>query len=164
MTTQTKCTIALCCLFIVEIFPLPFTAMISLFVVRRRPKWFPGVVEGLYQGLPAEPDFVVEDGGIATRRKCTIVLTIMFIIDLIIPVTIPFGLYVIRRRPMWFKTTAANLYAPEPSEQGDMAEDQAAESESKLEESPEFMEAQRKKHMELEKNNLDFARSIVERG
>ena len=149
MTTQTKCTIALCSLFIIEIFPLPFTAMISLYVVRRRPKWFPNVVEGLYNGVAAEPDFTVEDGGVATRRKCTIVLTTMFIIDLVVPVTIPFGLYVIRRRPKWFKSVAGRLYAPEPVDQEDFTE-----SETILEDSPEIVEAQRKKHLELEKINL----------
>ena len=159
MTTQTKCTIWLCCLFIIEIFPLPFTAMISLYVVRRRPKWFPNVVDGLYKDIPAEPDFAVEDGGIATRRKCTIVLTIMFIFDLIIPVTIPFGLYVVRRRPKWFKNVAGRLYAPEPVEEKDLTE-----SESMFEDSPEIVEVRRKKHLELEKINLRLARSIVERG
>lgn len=164
MTTQTKCTIALGCLFIVEILPLPFTAMISLYVVRRRPKWFPGVVQGLYQDIPGEPDFVVEDGGKATRRKCTMTLTTMFLVDLIIPVTIPFGLYIVRRRPMWFKNVANRLYAPEPSEQDELAEGEVAEPEISIEDTPEFIEAQKQKHMQIEKTNLDFARSIVERG
>lgn len=163
MTTQTKCTMALCCLFIIEIFPLPFTAMISLYVVRRRPKWFPGVVEGLYQDISTEPEFVIEDGGVATRRKCTFVLTTMFLIDLIVPVTIPFGLYIIRRRPKWFKSTAARLYAPEPSDQEGLDGVEEGEPETILEESPEFIEEQRQKQLEIEQTNLDFARSIVER-
>ena len=164
MTTQTKCTIALGCLFIVEILPLPFTAMISLYVVRRRPKWVTGVVQGLYQDIPGEPDFVVEDGSKATRRKCTMTLTTMFLVDLIIPVTITFGLYIVRRRPMWFKNVANRLYAPEPSEQDELAEGEAAEPEISIEDTPEFIEAQKQKHMQIEKTNLDFARSIVERG
>ncbi len=54
MRTQTKCTLSLCGLFIIEILPIPFTAIYSLYVVRKRPMWLPEVVNRLYADKPGD--------------------------------------------------------------------------------------------------------------
>lgn len=54
------------------------------------------------------------------RKNCTIGLSAMFIIDLLVPVVIPTALYVVRRRPRWFKELVTRLYidqlAPLPNQ------------------------------------------------
>ena len=158
MRTQTKCTLFLSGMFIVEILPLPFTAMFSLYVIRKRPPWLPEVVERLYAdkeaGLVAEQPVLDGHDFMITRRKCTMTLTMMFLVDIIIPVTIPFGLYIVRRRPLWFRNVVARLYADQLP---DRQESQAAEQEPAVQVDEEAMQW---KYAQLHKGNLDFARSI----
>ncbi len=163
MSTQTKCTISLCCLFIIEIFPLPFTALISLYVIRRRPKWFPDVVERLYADKPVEPATIFTEESLRTRKKCTMVLTAMTIVDLLIPVTIPTGLYIIRRRPKWFNHTAKRLYADQSHQQQISINYpiEISESLGQLDARPEVAAAQLKRHLELERKNLNYAKSTA---
>ncbi len=168
MTTQTKCTISLCCLFIVEIFPLPFTALISLYVVRKRPKWFPGVVERLYADKTLEQDIdpIRDADPLKTKRKCTFTLVCMIIVDLILPVTIPTALYIIRKRPRWFKNVSAKLYADLQPIQDSADPVYPAHINTHLgtlDKRPEVAAAQLKKHLELERKNLNYAHSTAER-
>ena len=171
MRTQTKCTITLCCLFIIEIFPLPFTALISLFVVRKRPGWFPVVAYNLYSDKPkteytgAEPQKPTTDEIMPTRKKCTIILSCMTFVDLILPVTIPTALYIIRRRPQWFMDTVDRLYADQLAGMKNlMGQMHEAEDEQELPvETPEIIEARLRKYQEIERKNLHFARTTSER-
>ena len=104
-------------MFIIEILPIPFTAIYSLHAVRKRPGWIPGVIERLYVDKPIDSDKPVMKlpveghNSMKTRRNCTIVLTTMFLIDVIVPFTVPFGLYIVRKRPYWFRNVARRLYA-----------------------------------------------------
>ena len=117
MRTQTKCTLSLCGLFIIEILPIPFTAIYSLYVVRKRPMWLPEVVNRLYADKPGDEGNSIEQTSVAgydprnTQKKCTITLASMFTLDILVPFTVPFSLYIVRRRPLWFKNTVARLYA-----------------------------------------------------
>lgn len=116
---QKKYTWIMALLFFVEIMPLPFTAFISLYTVRKRPEWFPYSVKSLYADIPADdptPDDnkkkpVVLDSE-KTKRKCTYTIISMMIVDLgPVPLTIPVGLYIVRRRPKWFRNVVNRLYA-----------------------------------------------------
>ena len=117
MQTQTKCTLAICSLFIIELLPIPFSSIYSLYVVRKRPKWLPQVVKQLYeeqtpkQNQTGELLLSNEHDYLTTQKKCTVTLLIMFMIDLLIPVVIPTALYVVRKKPTWFRILVANLYA-----------------------------------------------------
>ncbi len=157
MRTQTKCTLFLSGMFIVEILPLPFTAMLSLYVIRKRPPWLPEMVDRLYADkADAVPALPVSEGHdtMATRRKCTLTLTSMFLVDIVIPVTIPFGLYIVRRRPAWFRNVTARLYADQLP---DSQDSQAAEQEELVEIDEQALQW---KYAQLQQGNLDFARSI----
>lgn len=158
MRTQTKCTLFLSGMFILEILPLPFTAMMSLYTVRKRSAWLPEVVENLYADKPdlvaAQPVPKGHDP-MVTRRKCTMTLTSMFLIDIIIPVTIPFSLYVVRRRPAWFRDLVARLYADRLT---DAEDSQAAEEQDASAQVDE--EAMQRKYQQLQQGNMDFARTI----
>ncbi len=110
---QKKFTIVMACLFFVEIMPLPFTAFISLYTVRKRPDWFPDAVQSLYADMPAEENAkpVAVDSA-ATKKKCSITIICMMLVDLgPVPLTIPVGLYIVRRRPKWFRNVVTRLYA-----------------------------------------------------
>lgn len=111
---KNKYTLILGLLFFVEILPLPFTAFISLYTVRKRPDWFPYAVKSLYKDIPpTEKDTksrAVDPK--VTQRKCTYTIATMMLIDLgPVPLTIPVGLFIVRRRPKWFRKVAENLYA-----------------------------------------------------
>jgi hypothetical protein len=118
---QKKFTIVMAGLFFVEIMPLPFTAFISLYTVRKRPDWFPDAVQSLYADIPMIPvgakdkknkkkPAVVDPA--KTRKKCSITIICMMLVDLgPVPLTIPVGLYIVRRRPKWFRNVVARLYA-----------------------------------------------------
>lgn len=160
MRTQTKCTLFLSGMFIVEILPLPFTAMMSLYLytVRKRSAWLPEVVENLYadkadalapQPVPKGHDYLV------TRRKCTMTLTMMFLVDIIIPVTIPFSLYVVRRRPAWFRDLVARLYADQLTNAEDSQAAEEQDASAQVDE-----EAMQRKYQQLQQGNMDFARTI----
>lgn len=124
--------------------------------------WLPGVVERLYSDKPGNEEhnsieqvnFVGCDP-MRTRKKCTITVASMFTLDILVPFTVPFSLYIVRRRPLWFKNVVAKLYADllqgngqNPEEEG-MGDDNA--------ESAELLE---KKLLELECQNVDFAQSL----
>jgi hypothetical protein len=116
MKTQTKCTLTLSVLFIIELLPIPFTIIYCLYVTRKRSNWLPGVVERLY----AEKDVIIKPllfdkcDPMVTRRRCTIFLSIMLLLDLLTPFTTLFGLYIVRRRPIWFKNVVSRLYFDKP--------------------------------------------------
>ena len=161
MRTQTKCTLSLTGLLIVEILPIPFTAIYSLFVIRKRPAWLPEVVERLYADKELKEgeilDQPIKDGHdpMVTRRRCTISLSTMFLIDVIVPFTVPFGFYVVRRRPAWFKNVVNRLYADQSGENADIQD-----SLEPVESDPVYNKVMEQKHFELQQRNFDFARSI----
>lgn len=115
MKTQTKCTLTLSALLIIEILPIPLTSFVCLYVIRKRPKWLPGVVDRLYAEkdikLGTTSSLFYEKKSMVTRRRCTISLSIMILLDFLIPFTILVSLYVTRRRPIWFKNVVSRLYA-----------------------------------------------------
>jgi len=140
---------------IVEILPVPFTALYSLYAIRKRPAWIPAVVENLYADKPAESTEPAQEvplghDHMTTRKKCTIVVSMMFLVDVVVPFTVPFGLYIVRRRPSWFKDLVARLYADQlgyaASGQGNAAEEVA--------------ESLEQRHRQLELDNHQFARSL----
>ena len=161
MRTQTKCTWSLVGLLIVEILPIPFTAIYSLVVIRKRSAWLPGVVERLYadkdwpEGKVVDRPIKEGHDPMVTRRRCTISLTTMFLIDVIVPFTVPFGIYVVRRRPAWFKNVVARLYSDQPGENADNQD-----SAEPVEDCPVYNEVMEEKYLELQQRNFDFARSI----
>jgi hypothetical protein len=165
MRTQTKCTLSLCGLFIVEILPIPFTAIYCLYVVRKRSPWLPEVVESLYADKPGYEHSSTDQLNLAgsdpmkTRRKCTITLASMFTLDILVPFTVPFGLYLVRRRPLWFKNVVARLYAD--LWQGNNLNMDTQETEDEIAESAELLE---KKLLELECQNVDFVHALGKKG
>ena len=166
MTTQTKCTLTLCLLFIIEILPVPFTAIYSLYVVRKRRDWVPGVVEKLYADRPvkenesAVPLVLEGHDPLVTRKRCTITLASLFVVDILVPCTIPFGLYLVRRRPLWFKNTVAKLYADQ-LEGSTLGQAETAEVSSGIIVNTEALE---QRYLELERSNFEFARSLSIKG
>lgn len=163
MKTQTKCTLAICGLFIIEILPVPFSSVYSLYVIRKRPDWLPRVVDNLYVDKPVKPGANMEQrlpighDPMAVRKKCTITLVGLFVVDLIVPVIIPTALFVVRKRPLWFKHLVVKLYS-------DKLPPIALQRDSILAlktETPEFLAEMDQKLAELERKNLDFARSLV---
>jgi hypothetical protein len=161
MRTQTKCTWSLVGLIIVEILPIPFTAIYSLFVIRKRSPWVPGVVERLYadkewpEGKIVDKPIKEAHNPMVTRRMCTISLTVMFLIDVIVPFTVPFGIYIVRRRPAWFKNVVARLYSDQPGENAD-----TEDSSEPVENDPAYDKVMEQKHIELQQRNFDFAKSM----
>ncbi len=116
---QNKFTAIMALLFFVEIMPLPFTAFISLYTVRKRPEWFPYSVKSLYADIqpddtnpPANKKKTVAVNPEKTKRRCTYTIISMMIVDLgPIPLTIPVGLFIVRRRPKWFRNVVERLYS-----------------------------------------------------
>ena len=115
MKTQTKCTLSLSGLLIIEILPIPLTSIFCLYVIYKRPEWLLGVVDRLYAEkdikLDTTPSLFDEKKSMMTRRRCAISLSIMILLDFLLPFTILVGLYVTRRRPIWFKNVVSRLYA-----------------------------------------------------
>jgi hypothetical protein len=109
MRTQTKETLVICGLFIIEIFPIPFSAIYSLNAIRKRPDWLPLAIEKLYGDKSVQEGEIIEQlivaglDPIVSQKKYTINLAIIFAIDILIPVIISTALFVVRRRPAWFK-------------------------------------------------------------
>ncbi|MGR8932786.1 MAG: hypothetical protein ACU837_00165 [Gammaproteobacteria bacterium] len=171
MKTQTKCTLWLCCLFIVEIFPLPFTALIGIYVVRKRPQWFPKIVNNLYadktgnpETLAAAAEVLSNPTDLKTRQRCTTTLIIMTLFDLVLPVTIPVGIYVVRKRPDWFQQVVNRLYL-DTIDADDTLRKSSATSRAKLPEREKIFlkEELAKKLQEIEQENLDFAHAFAVR-
>jgi hypothetical protein len=90
-----------------------------------------------------------------TRRMCTISLTVMFLIDVIVPFTVPFGIYIVRKRPAWFKNVVARLYSDQPGENAD-----TEDSSEPVENDPAYDKVMEQKHVELQQRNFDFAKSM----
>ena len=134
MSTRKRCFITLGCLFILELMPIPFTAMFSLFTVWRGSEWLLGVVERLYEPMGYDPEYEMGIGAKATRKKCIRTLWFFFACDIVIPVTIPYGLYLVSRRPLWFRDTVFRLYGddPEEAQPGMTASGDAMKPKSKL--------------------------------
>jgi len=165
MKTQTKCTLAICGLFIIEILPVPFSAVYSLYAIRKRPDWLPRVVDNLYLDRPAkegdkpDPYLPIGHDPMALRKKCTITLVGLFVVDLIVPVIIPTALFVVRRRPLWFKHLVAKLYS-DKLQPVVLPRDAVMDLKT---ETPEFQAEMQQKLAELERKNQAFARSLVTR-
>ena len=137
---------------IVEILPIPFTALYGIYAIRKRPGWIPEVVERLYADKPAESAGPVKEiphghDVMETRKKCTITMCTMFLVDVVVPFTVPFGIYIVRRRPAWFKDIVSRLYADQLGYSGS-GEGNAAE---------ELAESVERRHRELELENLQYA-------
>lgn len=120
---QKKFTIVMACLFFVEIMPLPFTAFISLYTVRKRPDWLPDTVQSLYADIPAnDKEKPAAINPAKTKKKCSITIICMMLVDLgPIPLTIPVGIYIVRRRPKWFRNVVERLYADITTSSGPVA-------------------------------------------
>jgi hypothetical protein len=166
MRTQTKCTWSLIGMIIMEIIPVPFTAIYSLVVVRKRSAWLPGVIERLYADKEWPEGKVVDqpikDGHdpMVTRRRCTISISILFSLDILfaiifVPATITFGLFMVRLRPAWFKNVVARLYSDQPGENAD-----TEDSSEPVENDPVYNKVMEQKHVELQQRNFDFAKSM----
>ncbi len=163
MKTQTKCTLCLSTLFFIELMPIPFTAIYSLYAVRKRPAWLPATVERLYADKPVDPNKPVEEislqnhDAMKTRRNCTITLSLLFIIDAIVPTVVPLAIYIVRRRPNWFKKVTLKLYADQLPETIDADEDETSELAEPSEVISEILD---QKFQELERSNFDFAKTV----
>ncbi|MGZ8226377.1 MAG: hypothetical protein ACXWT3_07030 [Methylococcaceae bacterium] len=158
MKIQTKCTLVIVSLFIIEIMPVPLSALYSLYAIRKRPDWLPRVVDKLY--ADKQVNIELTSAGLydpmALRRKCTINLAIMFVIDLIVPVIIPTALYVVRRRPVWFQNLVVKLYADKLTDTAPTLD----ETPDLINEDPEFLTKLQHKLAELDDKNLEFAKSL----
>jgi hypothetical protein len=112
MKLQTKCTLVIVGLFIIEILPVPITSLYSLYAIRKRPDWLPRVTHELYTDkLENNPAPLITHDPLVIRKNCTVGLAAMFVVDLLVPVVIPTALYVVRRRPVWFKNLITRLYS-----------------------------------------------------
>jgi len=157
LKTQTKCTLFLAGMLVIELLPIPLTSIFSLYVIRKRPEWLPGLVERLYVEKDIKHNTTShqfdKENSIVTRKRCTISLSIMIIFDFLVPFTILTGLYITRRRPIWFKNIVSRLYADLPvmNENIDYS----------LEGKPGDNEALENKFIELQKSNNEFALNIA---
>ena len=160
LKTQAKCTLFLSGMLIIEILPIPLTSIFSLYVIRKRPKWLPGVVERLYVENDIKRDITPprfdKKNSIVTRRRCTVGLSIMILFDFLIPFTILMGLYITRRRPIWFKNIVSRLYADLLVKNEN--NDSLIEA---LDGKPADYEALENKFIELQKSNNEFALNIA---
>ena len=156
LKTQTKCTLTLSGLLIIEMLPIPLTSFVCLYVIRKRPKWLPGVIDRLYAEKDIKhestPALFDEKKSMVTRRRCTISLSIMILLDFLIPFTILVSLYITRRRPIWFKDVVSRLYA-------DLIVNNE-KAESLLGETNGYREALEKKFIALQKSNNEFVLNI----
>ena len=160
LKTQTKCTLFLSGMLVIEMLPIPLTSIFSLYVVRKRPKWLPDIVERLYAEKDIEYDTsqsrLDKKSSTVTRRRCTIGLSVMILFDFLIPFTILTGLYITRRRPIWFKNIVTRLYADlfvKNEDIGDLIE----ASDMKFAD----YDALENKFIELQKSNNEFALNIA---
>jgi len=162
MNIQTKCTCIIVGLFIVEILPVPITSIYCLYAIRKRPAWLPRVTDRLYadkrvSGAVADYSPPPGHNAMRTRGRCTLGLTAMFIVDLLVPVVIPTALYVVRMRPAWFRNLVLRLYA-----------DTLPPAEVKVEpdlmmESAEMKAACEQRLRALDRQNIGFAKALGEK-
>ena len=162
LRTQTKCTFGLIGLLIVEITPIPFTALYCIYAIRKRPAWIPETVANLYADKPVDPNKPVREISVdghdpmKTRRNCTFAIVTMLIIDIIVPFTVPFGLYIVRKRPSWFKNVATRLYADQLQNSA-LGQKNTAEVTNAADDISQFID---RRYQELESSNFDFAQTI----
>ncbi len=159
MNLQTRCTCVIACLFIVEILPVPFTSLYSLYAIRKRPNWLPQVTGRLYadklvSGAMADYSPPPGHDAMMTRSRCTLGLAALFVVDLLIPVIIPTALYVVRMRPAWFHRLVLRLYADKLQPVLVQAEPEA------VLETPEMKAAMATKLKELERQNFNYAQAL----
>jgi hypothetical protein len=164
MKLQTKCTWVIVGLFIIEILPVPVTSLYSLYAIRKRPAWLPVVTQGLYAETPDQSDDshqppITSDDPMQVRKNCTIGLVIMFIVDLLIPIVIPTALYVVRRRPKWFKNLITRLYTDQIS----YLSLPSYENTEYRSQDPFILARAEQKMADLEQKNLSFAKSQTRR-
>ena len=148
MKTQTKCTLSLSGLLIIEILPIPFTVLYCLYVVRQRPEWIFEMFDKLYsekEELPTDTFSLNTHDPMITRRRCTISFSIMFLLDFLIPFTVISALFIVRKRPVWFKHVVERLY------------DDLFSTNTSIEDASGFIEH---KYIELGKSNTAFALAI----
>ena len=161
MKLQTKCTLVIIGLLIIEILPVPVTSLYSLYAIRKRPDWLPRVTHNLYDEAVTDtsedhnpPVFIAHDP-LVVRKNYTVGLIVIFMIDLLVPVIIPTALYVVRRRPKWFKNLIIRLYS-------DKFNHSSIPADEKTE--PRFLDPSALARMEqkfadLEQKNVHFAKS-----
>jgi len=158
MKTQTKCTLTIVGLFIIELLPVPFSSIYSIYAVRKRPDWLPRVVDNLYAEketqsiLTTNHSYFADHDHTITRKKCTYTVVALFAIDLIVPVVIPTAFYVVRTRPEWFRTLVFKLYS-----------DKLFGQNHQMQAAPEAVlsDELKRKLIELDANNLAIANSLV---
>lgn len=155
MKLQTKCTLVIVGLFIVEILPVPVTSLYSLYAIRKRPQWIPRVTQELYEDKDHPiPALSASNDPMRVRKNCTVGLSAMFLVDLLVPVVIPTAFYVVRWRPTWFKKLVHRLYSDQiqPITQHHQIIEQP---------SPIKLQNIEQQLAYLEKKNLHFAKSNV---
>ncbi|MEN8260289.1 MAG: hypothetical protein ABFS02_06845, partial [Pseudomonadota bacterium] len=114
--------------------------------------WVLNVVTRLYMDKPVEEDVACEEDALVTRKKCTRTLIMMTLIDLgPVPVTIPVALYVVRRRPKWFRNVVSRLYSDASTEQ-----EASMGRADEVKDRSEVPEALRQRYLDLERNNRNF--------
>jgi hypothetical protein len=161
MKLQTKCTWVIVGLLIIEILPVPVTSLYSLYAIRNRPAWLPMVTHALYAEQQEQPGDEPKQALLAAhdpmqvRKNCTLALVIIFIADLLVPVIIPTALYVVRRRPKWFKNLIGRLYA----DQLTPITVQDNEHHEPRHQDPYVLARTLQKMADLEQSNLIFAKS-----
>jgi hypothetical protein len=158
MKLQTKCTWVILGLLVIEILPVPFTSLYSLYAIRTRPAWLPVVTHALYAEQPTDESnqtLLATHDPMQVRKNCTTGLVIIFIADLLVPIIIPTALYVVRRRPKWFKNLVNRLYAdqlaPIPAQDNEHHEPRQQD--------PYVLARTQQKMADLEQKNLIFAKS-----
>lgn len=161
MKVKTKYSLIIFGIFILELFPVPFSSIYSLYAVRKRPVWLPKAVDKLYDEEPAQAPASYqllgfdEDDVKRVQKKATLVLLLMFAIDLLVPVVIPTAFYVVRLRPKWFRDFMARLYA-------DKFEAVVSAVEQPV--NPQYLLELEKKLADLNAQNLHAAKSMVFKG
>lgn len=161
MKLQTKCTLVIIGLLIIEILPVPFTSLYSLYAIRKRPDWLPRVTHTLYNETIANTSetynstVLTAHDPLEVRKNCTVGLVVIFIADLLVPIVIPTALYIVRRRPKWFKNLIIRLYSDKFSPPIITADEKPE---------PRFLDStavarMEQKFADLEQKNVHFAKS-----
>ena len=161
MKVKTKYSLIIFGIFILELFPVPFSSIYSLYAIRKRPGWLPKAVDKLYDEEPAQDPASYqllgfdEDDVKRVQKKATIVLLLMFAVDLLVPVVIPTAFYVVRLRPRWFRNWMARLYADKFDVVVPIGEQPI---------NPQYLLELEKKLADLNSQNLHAAKSMVFKG
>lgn len=115
--TRIKCLLALLALAMLGFGPVSVTGLIGLFVVLQRPEWFDNVVKNVYRDKQVEDlplrrqTSDVRRPATGVRIRCLLSLIVLMIVDILpVPVVGSIGLYVLLRRPLWFKDLVDRVY------------------------------------------------------